>query len=44
MKRIEVFESSTRPAIEYMKSKLNVLTFDGLGTIEEITNRVTASL
>ncbi|OOV19080.1 nucleoside monophosphate kinase [Flavobacterium sp. LM4] len=44
IKRIEVFEDSTRPAIEYMKYKLNVLTFDGLGTIDEITNRVKASL
>lgn len=43
-KRIEVFENSTRPAIEYMKSKINVLTFDGLGTIEDITERIKASL
>ncbi|SHL41954.1 adenylate kinase family protein [Flavobacterium chilense] len=39
LKRIEVFENSTRPAIEYMKSKIKVLTFDGLGTINEITTR-----
>ncbi|WP_264550968.1 adenylate kinase family protein [Flavobacterium sp. N2038] len=44
IKRIEVFEESTRPAIEYMKSKLNVLTFDGLGTIDEITERIKASI
>ena len=44
IKRIEVFENSTRPAIEYMKSKIKVLTFDGLGTIEEITERIKASL
>ncbi|MEN2401035.1 nucleoside monophosphate kinase [Flavobacterium sp. MC2016-06] len=44
IKRIEIFENSTRPAIEYMKSKINVLTFDGLGTIEEITKRIKASL
>jgi adenylate kinase len=44
VKRIEVFEESTRPAIEYMKSKIKVLTFDGLGTIEEITERIKASL
>jgi adenylate kinase len=43
-KRIEVFEDSTRPAIEYMKSKIKVLTFDGLGTIKEITERIKASL
>ncbi len=44
IKRIEVFENSTRPAIEYMKSKIKVLTFDGLGTIKEITERIKASL
>lgn len=44
MRRIEVFEDSTRPAIEYMKSKIKVETFDGLGTIEEITERIEASL
>jgi len=44
LKRIEVFEHSTRPAIEYMKSKIKVLTFDGLGTIDEITKRIKDSL
>lgn len=44
LKRIEVFESSTRPAIEYMKSKIKVLTFDGLGTIDEITKRIKDNL
>ena len=44
IKRIEIFEDSTRIAIEYMKSKIKVLTFDGLGTIEEITERIKASL
>lgn len=44
IKRIEVFEDSTRPAIEYMKSKLEVKTFDGLGSIEEITERIKTSL
>ena len=44
LKRIEVFEESTRPAIEYMKSKLSVLTFDGQGTVEQITKRIQASL
>jgi len=43
-KRIEIFENSTRPAIEYMKSKIKVFTFDGLGTIEKITERIKASL
>ena len=44
IKRIEVFEASTRPAIEYMKSKLEVKTFDGLGSIKEITERIKSSL
>lgn len=44
LKRIKVFESSTRPAIEYMKSKIKVLTFDGLGTIDEITTRIKDNL
>ncbi|MBX7227226.1 MAG: nucleoside monophosphate kinase [Chitinophagales bacterium] len=44
LKRIEVFEHLTRPAIQYMKSKINVVTFDGLGTINEITERIKASL
>ena len=44
IKRIEVFEVSTRPAIEYMKSKIKVESFDGLGTIKEITERIKASL
>lgn len=44
IKRIDVFENSTKPGIEYMKSKINVLNFDGLGTIEEITERIKTSL
>ncbi|EJG02135.1 adenylate kinase family protein [Flavobacterium sp. F52] len=44
LKRIAVFESSTRPAIECMKSKIKVLTFDGMGTIEEITKRIKDNL
>ncbi|SHJ47928.1 adenylate kinase family protein [Aquimarina spongiae] len=44
IKRIEVFEAATRPAITYMKSKLEVKTFDGLGSIDQITERIKASL
>ncbi len=43
-KRIEVFENSTRSAIEYMKSEIEVLTFEGLGTIEDLTERIKANL
>jgi len=39
-KRIEIFETSTRPAIEYMKQKLSVVTIDGLGQIDDITARI----
>lgn len=39
-KRIEIFEIATRPAIEYMKQKLPVVTINGLGGIEEITNKI----
>lgn len=44
IKRIEVFENLTKPAIDYMKSKIKVETFDGLGKIEEITERIKDSL
>ncbi len=44
IKRIEVFEDSTRPAIDYMKSKLTVHSYDGIGSIEEITSRIKESL
>lgn len=44
IKRIDVFEKSTKPAIEYMKSKIKVLTFDGLGSVDEITTRIKNSL
>ncbi len=44
VKRIEVFETSTRPAVDYMKTKLEVTTFDGLGSVAEITKRIKASL
>ncbi len=44
IKRIEVFEDSTRQAIEYMKLKLKVETFNGLGSVEEITERIIENL
>jgi adenylate kinase len=39
-KRIRIFETSTRPAIEYMKKKLHVVTIDGLGKVDDITARI----
>ena len=40
IKRIEVFEANTKPAIEYFKTKMKVDDIDGMGTIEAITNRI----
>ena len=44
LQRIEVFESSTRPAIEYMKQRFRVIDIDGLGSIEEITKAIETAL
>lgn len=44
LKRIRIFEEETIPAIEYMKEKFQVNTFDGLGSIEEISKRIKTSL
>lgn len=44
LKRIEVFEELTKPGIEYMKTKLNVLDFDGFGSIEDLTNKIVSCL
>lgn len=43
-KRITVFQNETIPAIAYLESQTNVLTVDGMGSIEEITNRIKSSL
>lgn len=44
LKRIEIFESETRPAIAYMKGKLNVIDINGLGTIEDITKAISEKI
>lgn len=44
IKRIEVFEANTKPAIEYFRTKISVDDIDGIGTIEEITNRIKSKL
>jgi adenylate kinase len=44
LKRIEIFEKETRPAIEYMKTKFPVKNINGLGTIKDITNAITAAI
>ena len=43
-KRIRVFEEQTKPTIEYMKKEFRVTSFSGLGKIEEITERIKASI
>lgn len=40
LRRIEVFETVTKPSIEALKARLDVNTFDGMGSISEITERI----
>lgn len=40
IKRIDVFEQNTRPAIEYLKKKMNVDNIEGMGSIKEITDKI----
>jgi len=40
LKRIQIFEEQTRPAISYMQQKFKVTDIDGLGTIEDITRTI----
>ena len=44
LKRVMVFETATRPAIEYMKTKLRVTDIDGIGPIDEITGRISEKI
>jgi len=43
-KRIDVFEKHTKPGIEYMQSKFDFVSFNGLGSINEITERIKSYL
>jgi adenylate kinase len=43
-KRIHDFQNLTLPAIEYMKTKMEVVSFDGMGSVEEVTNKIQASI
>ena len=43
-KRIEVFEKNTKPCIEYMKTKFDFVSFNGMGSIQEITERIKSYL
>ena len=40
IRRIEVFEENTKPAIDYLKSIMSVDDIEGIGTIEQITERI----
>ena len=44
LKRINIFETETRPAIEYMKSKFQVVNINGLATIENITQTINQAI
>ena len=44
LKRVSIFETSTLPAIEYMKTKIPVIDIDGIGSIGEITRRITEKI
>lgn len=44
LKRVRIFEAATRPAIDYMKTLFAVADVDGMGTIEEITRRITEKI
>ena len=44
LKRINIFEEETLPAINYMRTKFKVDTFDGLGSIEDISQKIMDTL
>lgn len=44
LKRIEIFEKETRPAIAYVKGKFKVANINGLDTIENITKAITETI
>lgn len=44
LKRVQIFETSTRPAVDYMKTLLHVEVVDGMGKIDEITQRITQKI
>ena len=43
LRRLKVFEEETKPAIKLMKEEYEVLTFDGLGSIEKVRDLIKAS-
>lgn len=43
-KRLEVYENESKPAIDFLKSKTNFIEVDGLGSIEEVAERIEIAL
>jgi adenylate kinase len=43
-KRINDFEEQTKPAIEYMRTKFNVIDIDGMHSVEAVTKAINAAL
>ncbi len=43
-KRVDVFEKHTKPGIEYMQSKFDFISLNGMGSINEITERIKSFL
>lgn len=39
-KRVTVFEEETKPAIDYLSTKFNLISVDGLGSIDQISRRI----
>lgn len=44
LKRVRIFENQTLPAIAYMKTRIAVVDIDGIGSIGEITRRITEKI
>ncbi len=44
LKRINIFEQDTRPAIAYFASKYDMITVDGMKSIEEVTSEIKTAL
>jgi adenylate kinase len=43
-KRLEVFNSTTKPGLNYYKKNKDIIYIDGLGTIEEVSQRILKKL
>ena len=43
-KRLEVFNTSTKPVLDYYGENNNVIYVDGIGKVEEISQRIMQKL